>query len=316
MMKNKYKKAIVTGGAGFIGSHIVEGLLEEGLEVISIDNYFSGKKENLAPFNKYNNFHEIKCDVTDYEKLKTYFNGVDIVFHNAASKKTVCLCDPRRDLDINAKGTFNILELSRDFGVKKIVHASSGSVYGEAKYFPQNEEHPLNPTSYYGVSKLAGEKYARAFCDLYGLDVTILRYFHVYGPRQESSDLGGVVSIFGRRILQSLEPVIFGDGTQQRSFTYVKDIVEINKLVAMKEGTKGEAYNCASGINITINELVYEIRRLLNSEHIEIKYSDWVPGDIKIFDIDNSKIRKLGFQFSTPFDKGLELTLEWLKNLY
>lgn len=316
MMKNKYKKAIVTGGAGFIGSHIVESLLEEGLEVISIDNYFSGKKENLAPFNKYNNFHEIKCDVTDYEKLKTYFNEVDIVFHNAASKKTVCLCDPRRDLDINAKGTFNILELSRDFGVKKIVHASSGSVYGEAKYFPQNEEHPLNPTSYYGVSKLAGEKYARAFCDLYGLDVTILRYFHVYGPRQESSDLGGVVSIFGRRILQGLEPTIFGDGTQQRSFTYVKDIVEINKLVAMKEGTKGEAYNCASGINITINELAHEIKRLLNREDIKIKYSDWVPGDIKVFNIDNSKIRKLGFQFSMPFNKGLELTLEWLKSLY
>ncbi|GAA0182701.1 SDR family oxidoreductase [Clostridium sediminicola] len=315
-MKNKYKKAIVTGGAGFIGSHIVEGLLQEGLEVISIDNYFSGKKENLAPFNKYNNFHEIECDVTDYEKLKTYFNGVDIVFHNAASKKTVCIRDPRRDLDINAKGTFNILELSRDFGVKKIVHASSGSVYGEAKYFPQNEEHPLNPTSYYGVSKLAGEKYARAFCDLYGLDVTILRYFHVYGPRQESSDLGGVVSIFGRRILQGLEPVIFGDGTQQRSFTYVKDIVEINKLVAMKEDTKGEAYNCASGINITIYELAYELKRLLNSEHIGIKYSDWVPGDIKVFDIDNSKIRKLGFEFSTPFDEGVKLTLEWLKNLY
>ena len=312
-MRNKYKRALVTGGAGFIGSHIVEGLLREGIEVISVDNYIAGKKENLAEFHKYSNFREVDCDITEYDKLKDYFEGVDIVFHDAASKKTICLKDPRRDLEINAKGTFNILELSRDFGVKKVVHASTGSVYGEAQYFPQDENHPLNPTSYYGVSKLAGEKYARAFCDLYDLDVTILRYFHVYGPRQEYSDVGGVVPIFTRRLLNDLSPIIFGDGSQQRSFTYVKDLVEINKLVAMKEGTKGQAYNCASGINVTIKELAEKVRSMLDKDDIEIVYENWAPGDIKVFQVDNTKIKSLGFNFKTIFDEGLRNTVSWLK---
>ena len=155
MLKDKYKKALVTGGAGFIGSHIVEECLRQGLDVVSIDNYFAGKKQNLDFLHRrYNNLEEVECDVTDYDKLKQYMDGVDIIFHEAASKKTICLKDPRKDLLINGTGTYNILELARDYGVKKVVHASSGSVYGEAKYFPQDEEHPVNPTSYYGVSKL------------------------------------------------------------------------------------------------------------------------------------------------------------------
>ena len=221
-----YKKAIVTGGAGFIGSHVVEELVKLGVHTISIDDYFAGKPENLEHLKGYENFEEVKCDVTDLEGLKEHFGGVDVVFHQAASKKTICLNDPRRDLEINAEGTFNLLELSRDLGVKKFVHASTGSVYGEAQYFPQDEQHPLVPTSYYGVSKLAGEKYVKAFQHLYGLDTTVLRYFHIYGPRQESSDVGGVVSIFSRLMLAGKPITIFGDGTQQRSFTYVKDVVK------------------------------------------------------------------------------------------
>lgn len=313
MLKDKYKKAMVTGGAGFIGSHIVEELLKQGIDVVSVDNYFAGKKENLAEFHKYPNFEERVCDVTDYDTLKDCMQGVDIIFHEAASKKTICINDPRRDLEINAKGTFNILELARDLGVKKIVHASSGSVYGEAKYFPQDEEHPLNPTSYYGVSKLAGEKYARAFCDLYDMDCTMLRYFHVYGPRQESSDVGGVVSIFGRRVLNGEAPIIHGDGTQERSFTYVKDVVGINMLVAEKEGTKGEAYNCASGISVTVEELANLVKKSLGREDLENTHDDWTIGDILHFDVSNEKIKKLGFEFKTPFDEGLQATLDWLK---
>lgn len=312
--KDKYSKALVTGGAGFIGSHIVEELLKQGIEVVSIDNYFAGKEENLKMFHSYDKFHEVKCDVTDYEELKKHFDGVDIVFHEAASKKTICLKDPRKDLLINGAGTFNILELSRDFGVKKVVHASTGSVYGEAKYFPQDEKHPLNPTSYYGVSKLAGEKYARAFCDLYGLDCTILRYFHVYGPRQEYSDVGGVVPIFGRRVLHDEFPIIHGDGSQQRSFTYVKDLVNINLLVAMAEGTMGEAYNCASGINVTVGQLAEKVKEYYGRKELPIIYDEWTVGDIKTFDVSNEKIRKLGFEFKWSFEEGLETTLEWLKD--
>lgn len=314
MLKDKYKKALVTGGAGFIGSHIVEECLKQGLEVTSIDNYFAGKHENLKGLHeKYTGLKEVDCDVTDYEGLKKAMDGVDIIFHEAASKKTICLNDPRKDLLINAGGTFNILELARDFKVKKVVHASSGSVYGEAKYFPQDEEHPLNPTSYYGVSKLAGEKYVRAFCDLYDMDCTILRYFHVYGPRQESSDVGGVVSIFGRRVLNGQAPRIYGDGSQERSFTYVKDVVGINMLAAEAEGTKGEAYNCASGISVTVEELAQMVKKCLKREDLENVYEEWTVGDIKHFNVSNEKIKKLGFEFKTPFEQGLLETMDWLK---
>lgn len=314
MLKDKFKKAMVTGGAGFIGSHIVEECLKQGLEVVSIDNYFAGKHDNLRELHeKYTGLQEVECDVTDYEELKKYMDGVDIIFHEAASKKTICLSDPRKDLLINAGGTFNILELARDFKVKKIVHASSGSVYGEARYFPQDEEHPLNPTSYYGVSKLAGEKYVRAFCDLYDMDCTILRYFHVYGPRQEMSDVGGVVSIFGRRVLNGEAPLIHGDGSQERSFTYVKDVVGINMLVAEHEGTRGEAYNCASGISVTVEELANLVKKSLGREDLQNLYDDWTVGDIKHFDVSNEKIKKLGFEFQTSFEQGLQETMDWLK---
>lgn len=307
-----FKKAIVTGGAGFIGSHIVEELLNLGVETVSIDNYQTGDKRNLATFKKNKLFKEVDCDVTDYPSLKKQFKGVDIVFHEAASKKTICLKDPRRDLEINAKGTFNLLELSRDFGVKKFVHASSGSVYGEAKIFPQKEDHPLDPVSYYGVSKLAGERYVDVFNHLYGLDTTVLRYFHVYGTRQESSDYGGVIAIFNRRLMKGEPPIIFGDGTQQRSFTYVKDVVKANLLVAQKKEAKGEVYNCASGINITINEMAKMVLKEYGSGLKPI-YKDWTPGDIKVFNIDNSKIKKLGLKDFTPFDKGLKETVEWYR---
>ena len=290
-----YKKAIVTGGAGFIGSHLVEELLNIGIEVISIDNYQTGDKKNLDQFRKNKKFKDVECDVTDYKTLKKQFKGVDIVFHEAASKKTICLKDPRRDLEINAKGTFNLLELSRDTGVKKFVHASSGSVYGEAKILPQTEDHPLNPVSYYGVSKLAGERYVQAFHHLYGLNTTVLRYFHVYGSRQESSDYGGVIAIFNRRLIKGEAPIIFGDGTQQRSFTFVKDVVKANILAAEKPGSNGEVYNCASGVNITINEMANMLLKEYKSSLKPI-YKDWMPGDIKKFNIDNTKLRKLGMK--------------------
>jgi nucleoside-diphosphate-sugar epimerase len=197
------------------------------------------------------------------------------------------------------------------------VHASTGSVYGEAQYLPQDEKHPLIPTSYYGVSKLAGEKYVKVFEHLYGLDTTVLRYFHVYGPRQESSEVGGVVSIFIRSMLQGQPITIFGDGSQQRSFTYVKDVVKANILAACTEGTKGEVYNCASGIKVTISELANMVAEILDIPNAQINYGDWTPGDIKVFEIDNTKIRtKLGLEFLTDFRSGLEQTVLWAKDYF
>jgi UDP-glucose 4-epimerase len=309
-----FKRALVTGGAGFIGSHLVEALVDLGVETISVDNYVAGKRENLVHLAKRSNFQEIDCDITDLQRLERHLSGVDVVFHQAAAKKAICLADPRRDLEINATGTFNLLELSVKHGVKKFVHASTGSVYGEAQVVPQDEDHPLEPTSYYGVSKLAGEKYVKTFHHLHGLDTTVLRYFHVYGPRQESSKVGGVVSIFCRQMLTGQPITIFGDGTQQRSFTHVRDVVRANLLVASNPISRGRVYNCASGIKVTIKELADMITEVLAIKDLEINYADWMVGDIKVFEIANTRIREdLQLEFFTDFREGLTETLEWAR---
>lgn len=316
LIGKKYQCAMVTGGAGFIGSNLIKKLLDTGIDVICVDSYIAGKEDNIAPFAHNKNFKNVKCDVRDYESLKKAFDGVDIVFHQAASKKNVCLKDPRQDLEVNGTGTFNILELSRDLGIKKVVHASTGSVYGEAKILPQTEEHPLNPVSYYGVSKLAGERYAKAFEHLYDLNVSILRYFHVYGPNQEWGSFGGVIPIFIYAVLNGKSPTIFGDGTQERSFTYVDDVVNANLFMAVTPETKGEVYNCASGVNITVQQMCDEILRRMHREDLKPKYEDWTIGDIKKFLISNKKICNLGFEFQTSFDKGLDITIQDYEKRY
>lgn len=310
--EKKYHKALVTGGAGFIGSHICQELVVRGFPVISLDDYSAGKKINLKDLKKFPNFYEVNCDITNFNKLMPYFKGVDIVFHNAASKKSICLKDPRRDLEVNGTGTFNLLELSRKFKIKKFVHASTGSVYGEGKIFPQDENHPTNPVSFYGVSKLAGEKYVQVFHELFGLDTAVLRYFHVYGPRQEFNEFGGVVAIFIKNLLDNQRPIIFGTGRQQRSFTYVKDVVKANLLVAIKSQTNGQVYNCASAIKITINDWAKAVIKEFGKNFKPV-YKDWLIGDIKEFDIDNSKIKKLGMTFETNFYSKLNETIEALK---
>ena len=311
-MSTDFSRALVTGGAGFIGSHMVERLLGMGLDVVSVDNYVTGKRRNLDGLRS-SRLTEVECDVVDFEGLSRCFDGVDVVFHNAASKKTVCLKDPRIDLDTNAKGTFNILELCRTRGVRKLVHASTGSVYGEGRVFPQAETHPLDPCSYYGVSKLAGEKYVSAFGALYGMDVTVLRYFHVYGPRQDASTEGGVVAIFAANAFAREPILIHGDGTQMRSFTYVGDVVDANILAATHPGATREVFNVASGIQVSIQQLAEQVRSLAGAEAVPIQYDAWTTGDIKFFQVDNTKLRSLGFEFQTPFAAGLRATVDWFK---
>jgi len=307
-----FQKALVTGGAGFIGSHIVRALLNAQIEVLSVDDYSAGKRQNLSSLVNRELLTEVEADITEQNNLKPYFKNVEIVFHNGATKKTKCMRDPHRDLEVNAEGTFNVLEMARACDVKKVVLASTGSVYGEAEYHPQDENHPLNPVSYYGVSKLAAEKYAGVFQHLYGMDVTILRYFHVYGPLQESSDDdGGVVAIFLRRALATLPLTIYSDGTQQRSFTYVEDVARANLLVATKRESYGETYNCASGLKITIQQLAETVMRICRVHDLPIKYADATPGDIKTFDVDNSKLKKLGMTTWTDLDEGLRKTVSW-----
>jgi UDP-glucose 4-epimerase len=222
--------------------------------------------------------------------------------------------NPARDLEVNAKGTLNVLLCAKDAHVRRVVHASTGSVYGEPQIFPTNESHPLSPVSYYGVSKLAGERYAHLFNSLHGLNTVLLRYFHVYGPRQDNSDVGGVVSIFCRRAHQGSNLIIYGDGTQLRSFTHVSDVVRINILAATDSEMVGNVYNCASGIKVTIRELAEQVLAHYNRPGLKIEYRDWKPGDIKKFDVDNSALRARGFSFQTDFADGLKKTIAWTSN--
>lgn len=295
------KKVLVTGGAGFVGSHLCEELVNLGSNVISADNYSAGKKENIKFLQKYDNFQAVNMDVTQKDGWNDIFTDLDIIFHNAASKKNICLMNPQRDLEVNAGGTLNLLLLASKFRVDKFVHASTGSVYGEPEIFPSDESHPLNPVSYYGVSKLAGERYVAAFNRLYGMNTTILRYFHVYGTRQESNEFGGVVSIFLRKILENKSIEIFGDGQQVRSFTYVKDLVKANLLAAVTPGASGEIFNAASGISISINELATGLKKLTKSD-VSIIYGKPLVGDITNFDISNEKIKDiLNIKFDQDF---------------
>ena len=295
------KKVLVTGGAGFVGSHLCEELVNLGSNVISADNYSAGKKENIKFLQKYDNFQAVNMDVTQKDGWNDIFTDLDIIFHNAASKKNICLMNPQRDLEVNAGGTLNLLLLASKFRVDKFVHASTGSVYGEPEIFPSDESHPLNPVSYYGVSKLAGERYVAAFNRLYGMNTTILRYFHVYGTRQESNEFGGVVSIFLRKILENKSIEIFGDGQQVRSFTYVKDLVKANLLAALTPGASGEVFNAASSISISINELATGLKKLTKSD-VSITYGKPLVGDITNFDISNEKIKDiLNIKFDQDF---------------
>jgi nucleoside-diphosphate-sugar epimerase len=308
----KDRKVLVTGAAGFIGSHLAEALVELGADVVAIDDLSAGKHSNLAHLAPRQNFRFVKLDVCDSgPEMDRLFDGLDTVFHNAASKKNVCLVNPQRDLEVNAGGALNLLEKARTHGVRKFVQASTGSVYGEPVIFPSTEEHPLNPVSYYGVSKLAGERYVNVFHHLYGLDTTILRYFHVYGPRQESNEFGGVVSIFLRRISGGQNPIVFGHGDQVRSFTWVGDLVEANLRAATNPKATGQAYNAASGIRVTINELADGMLALLDPQkRLSVEHGEPLVGDIMEFDVSNEKIRAdLGVEFETDFWGTLQTAL-------
>lgn len=306
------KRVIVTGGAGFIGSHLCERLVEIGAEVFCLDNLSAGKRRNIEFMEDRSNFHFLKKDVCDTDQtMDDVFEGTDTVFHNAASKKNICLHNPQKDLEVNAGGALNLLELSKKHGIRKFVQASTGSVYGEPSQFPTDETHPFHPVSYYGVSKLAGERYVDVFHRLYGLNTTILRYFHVYGPRQESNEFGGVVSIFLRRLVNGEGPIVFGHGEQVRSFTWVKDIVEANVRSALLESARGKAYNAASGIKISINELATRMTSIIDPEgKLKVQHGEPLLGDIMNFDINNSEIvNDLGIEFNQDFWGTLELAI-------
>lgn len=305
---DKWNKCLVTGGAGFIGSHICEEALKLGKEVTCIDNLVAGKYENIEAFMGSPNFKYYREDVTHRLAMMPLFKDVDVVFHNAASKAVVCTEDPRRDLDVNAWGTYTVAECAIAHKVKKVIHASTGSVYGEMTR-TVDESHPLKPTSYYGVSKLAGERYLEAYKQYHDLNYSIIRYFHVYGPRQEHNDYGGVIPIFIRRALNDQPLIIYGDGSQTRSFTHVKDDVKANFLLSDPDLRDCDVYNSASGVRITISQLATMVLRLMGKRHLRIQYKDWRLGDIRYMVPVSKKLQRMGLDFDTNLEKGIKETI-------
>lgn len=288
-------KILVTGGAGFIGSHICKELVKRNNDVYCLDNFSAGKIKNIEDID----MTVIKGDVTDIELIDRVMKGIDVVYNVMASKKTVCLNNPLRDTEVNATGTLNLLLAAKKHGVKKFIHSSTGSVYGEQLY-TIDENTNYNPVSYYGVSKLAGDRYVNLFKD--DFETTILRYFHVYGANQDFSDVGGVVAIFINKILNKEPITIFGTGKQVRSFTYVEDVVTAN--INAVPGV----FNIASGIKVTIDQLARDIMDNIGIE-VPIIYKERTIGDIDKFDIDNLEAEsKLNIQF-TNYKKGLNETI-------
>jgi UDP-glucose 4-epimerase len=294
------KRVVVTGGAGFIGSHLCDALLERDNTVTCVDNLVgtAGSTRNIAHLLDHPGFQLVAESVLDWS-ARADLSTVDCVFHLAASKHAAALTDPERDLAVNGLGTLRLLLRAAHDGVPKFVHASTGSVFGETSR-EHVEDAPKKPVSLYGISKLAGESYCRVVAETFGLDHTILRYYHVIGPRQDASGQGGVVPVFVRRSLEGRPLTIYGTGAQTRSFTSVRDVVRTTMLAATSEAMRHADFNCASGVSVTIQELAdYVLAETGSTEAIE--YAPARPGDIQHFAVDNTKLRRLGIDFETDW---------------
>ncbi len=308
------KKILVTGAAGFIGSHLVDALLEMGNEVIGIDNFYNGRQGNLSLASKNPKFTLIRGDVRDFDFLLTQFRGVDIVYHEAAfTSVPQSVQMPQACNQVNVDGVLNVLNAARRNDVKKVVFASSSSVYGDTPTLPKHEEMPLVPISPYGVSKLAGEMYFRAYHKVYGLNTTCLRYFNVFGPRQRDSPYSGVIAIFFGKIAKKEALTIFGDGTQSRDFTYVKDVVAANLLAVTEPKSVGEVFNIAAGSPITLDDLAKTMLEVTNRPNLLILHQPARPGDILHSFGDLTKVRKiLKFRPKFTVRTGLQDYLQYL----
>lgn len=298
-------KYLVTGGAGFIGSNIVEELVKRGESVRVLDNFSTGKRENLKGFGK--DVELIEGDIRSYHIVKQAVEGMDVVLHQAALPSVPrSINDPITSNDVIVGGTLNLLDASREAGVKRFVFASSSSIYGDTPVLPKREDMSPNPLSPYAVSKLAAEKYCTVFARVYGLHTVALRYFNVFGPRQDpNSQYSAVIPKFIRMIRNDERPVIFGDGTQTRDFTYVENIINANILAATADCEAGLVMNAACNDQIELNYLVEQINKHTGKE-VKPIYSDKRKGDIKHSFAEISLIGKvLGWKPTISFDEGL-----------
>lgn len=302
-------KALVTGGAGFIGSNLVSLLLESGHEVVVLDDFSSGYRDNLFPATRL-----VEGDVRDAAKLEEAAAGCEVIFHLAASVgNTRSIEHPIEDSEINVLGTLRVLEAARHLGVRKVVFSSSAGIFGELKTLPIREDHPVEPDTPYGASKLGAEKLCLAYAKLYPLECVCLRYFNVYGVRQRYDAYGNVIPIFAHRMLRGEPITIFGDGEQTRDFVNVRDVAMANLRAGMSRGVSG-AFNIASGTRITINELA-SLMVAANGGNARIEHAAPRKGDVRHSLADISAARAaFGYQPSVGLEDGLGEYLRWVRS--
>ncbi|MFZ2491336.1 MAG: SDR family oxidoreductase [Thermoanaerobaculia bacterium] len=303
-------RVLVTGGAGFIGSNIVAALVEQNKEVVVLDSLLSGYRSNLDPFPA---VRFIEGDVRDRAAVEAAVKGCDTVFHLAASVGNKRSIDhPIDDAEINVLGTLQILEAARHANVRKMVVSSSAGIFGELKTLPIREDHPIDPDSPYGATKLCEEKLALSYSKLYDLEVVALRYFNVFGPNQRFDAYGNVIPIFVFQMLRGETLTIHGDGEQTRDFVHVRDVVQANLRSAEARGVWG-AFNLGSGSRISINHLV-ELIKKASGENPVVKHGPPRPGDVRdsLADI-SAAMRDFGFSPSVDFEEGLREYIEWAR---
>ena len=308
---NKY---VVTGGAGFIGSAIVRGLLREGArKVVVIDNLLTGKEENLDEVRDAVELH--RADIRCYEEIAPLIRGATVVFHEAAIPSVPrSIEDPVPSHEVNIDGTFQVLRAAHEGGAGRVVYAASSAAYGDTLVLPKEETMAPQPKSPYALQKLVGEYYASVFASCYGIETVSLRYFNVFGPRQDpSSPYSGVLSLFMKAVLERRAPTIYGDGEQSRDFTYVEDVVALNLKAAVAKGVAGKVYNGGNGGRITINR-TWELLQSFEGVKIAAVYGPPRPGDVRDSQADiTAAVRDLGHAPRFTFEDGLKLTLDWYR---
>ncbi|HDY72632.1 MAG TPA: SDR family NAD(P)-dependent oxidoreductase [bacterium] len=312
--KSKKRKIIlVTGGAGFIGSNIVEKLLQLGEKVIVFDNLSTGKKENLRIFLKNPNFSLFLGDLRNQKEIEKAVKKSDYILHQAASPSVRrSILDPKSTFETNVLGTLNLLVAAKKYKVKKLVYASSCSVYGPTKILPNKEDISPNPISPYALSKFTGEKLCQTFSKIYGLSTICLRYFNVFGPRQNPySEYAAVIPKFVSAFLRNKKPIIYGSGQQTRDFIYVENVVDVNLKALYSKFNKGETFNIACGKQTSLLEVICILNNIFTRK-VKPHFKKERPGDIEYSYANILKAKdELGYVPKVSFENGLKMTIEW-----
>ena len=304
---------LITGGAGFIGSHIVDEVLRRGDTVRVLDNFSTGLAPNLAAVRNRITVHE--QDIRDLEKIRPCFEGVDYVIHLAALASIPrSIADPITSNAVNIDGTLNVLVAARDAHAKRVVFAASSSAYGDNPILPRVETHEPRPLSPYALMKLTGEYYCKVFTNIYGLETVALRYFNIFGPRQNpNSPYTGVLSLFNAAYIRGTTPVIYGDGGQSRDFTFVANVVDATLRACIAPGASGSVFNVGVGEQHTLNEIITLLNKIFGRE-VKPRYDAPRVGDVRESLADISRARSvLGYKPIVSFEEGLRLTVEWYR---